>query len=101
MLDLVGNYWLEQPPMLPMVLDAAARANAALLQRRAIEAHARGEHRQAAALLRQVATRLTTLREPHLAETVQREAESLEQTGRTTRLGTKELTYATRRLGKT
>jgi Ca-activated chloride channel family protein len=99
-LDLVATYSAlpAEPP--DAVLDAAARANAARMQRRALEAAANGEREQAVSLLRAVAERLHDLGEPGLAHIALQEAESLEQTGQTTRLGAKELTYATRRLGK-
>jgi hypothetical protein len=99
-LDLLVNYTANPQPTPDMVLDAAARANAMRLQRRALEAAARGEHTTAVQLLRSVAARLKELGEPGLASIALREAEALEHTGHTTRLGAKELTYSTRRLGK-
>ncbi len=99
MYDLVVSYVSAPPPLPPVVLDAAARANAAWLQRRALEAASSGDQASAMALLRAVAARLTDLGEPGLAATALAEAAALQQTGQTTRLGVKELTYATRRLG--
>jgi hypothetical protein len=84
----------------PDVQDAAARANALHLQRRALDAAAQGQHATAARLLRAVAARLRELGEPELAEVAQQESDALERTGQTTRMGAKELTYSTRRLGR-
>jgi acyl-CoA reductase-like NAD-dependent aldehyde dehydrogenase len=72
----------QAAPLPPSVLDAAARANALRLQRRALDAAAQGQPAEAARLLRAVAARLR------------------EHTGQTTRMGAKELTYSTRRLGR-
>ncbi len=81
------------------VLDAAARANAARLQQRALELAARGNAPEAARLLRAAAIRLDDLDEPRLAEIARGHATALEQGGATNPLATKELIYATRRLG--
>jgi Ca-activated chloride channel family protein len=83
---------------MPEVLDAAARANAARLQRRALEA-ARTNTVEAARLLRAAAERMAALGEHALAGVARDQAAALEQHGRTNALATKELTYATRRLG--
>ena len=81
------------------MLDAAARANAARLQQRALEVSARGDAPEAARLLRAAAARLDDLNERRLAEIAHAQATSLEQGGATNPLATKELIYATRRLG--
>jgi hypothetical protein len=81
------------------ILDAAARANAARLQLRGHEAAAAGDRAGAAALLRSAAARLRELGEAELASKALDEAESVERIGQTSRLGAKELAYATRRLG--
>jgi hypothetical protein len=83
----------------PAVLDAAARANAARLQQRALEKAARGDVPEAARLLRAAALRLDNLNERRLAEIARGQATALEQSGATNPLATKELIYATRRLG--
>lgn len=98
--DLVVGYAAAPPALPPVVLDAAARANAAWLQRRALEAVNNGDKAGAVALLQAVAARLADLGESALAATALAEAAALQQTGQTTRLGVKELTYATRRLGQ-
>jgi hypothetical protein len=83
----------------PEVLDAAARANAARLQQRALDTAARGDASEAARLLRAAAVRLDTLDERRLAEIARGQATALEQGGAANSLATKELIYATRRLG--
>jgi hypothetical protein len=97
--ELLASY-ADQPDVAPPeVLDAAARANAARLQQRALETAARGEAPAAARLLRAAATRLDELGERALAEIARGQATTLEQGGPANSLATKELTYATRRLG--
>jgi len=81
------------------VIDAAARANAARLQQRALETAARGDAPEAARLLRAAAARLDDLGEHALADFAHKQAATLEQNGQPNPLLTKELTYATRRLG--
>lgn len=98
--DLVVSYTAHPVAAPPVVLDAAARANAARLQRRALALAAAGELQGAVDLLRAAAGRLHDLGEADLAAAALREAATLEQTGQTTGLGAKELTYATRRLGE-
>jgi Ca-activated chloride channel homolog len=83
----------------PEVLDAAARANAARLQQRALDTAARGDAPEAARLLRAAALRLDDLNEHRLADIARGQATALEQSGATNPLATKELIYATRRLG--
>lgn len=97
--DLVASYATVPRAVPQAVLDAAARANAARLQQRALAAAAAGDRLGAIALLRAVAIRLTALGETWLAEAALREADALERTGYPTNFGAKELTYATRRLG--
>lgn len=98
--DLLVHYTPAAPLPAPALLDAAARAAAARLQRRAAEAAARGDTAAAAGLLRAVAARLDDLGEPDLAAAAAREAAALAAGGRGTGLGARELTYATRRLGE-
>jgi hypothetical protein len=86
-------------PVSPEVLDAAGRANALRLQRRALDAAAQGRRDEAARLLRAVAARLRELGEADLAAMAQQESDEIARTGQTTRMGAKELTYSTRRLG--
>jgi hypothetical protein len=99
-LDMVATYTPAPSPAPDAVLDAAARSNAARLHRRALDAAAGGDRATAVTLMRSAAARLTELGESALAAMAHQEASTLEQTGHTTRLGAKELTYATRRLGK-
>jgi Ca-activated chloride channel homolog len=96
---LLASYAEQAELAPPEVLDAAARANAARLQQRALETAARGEAPEAARLLRAAATRLDELGERALAEIARGQATTLEQGGPANSLATKELTYATRRLG--
>jgi Ca-activated chloride channel homolog len=98
--DLVAAYGNEPEPMTPALVDACARANAVHLQQEALAAAAQGDHTRAAALLRRVAARMGELGAPDLAAAVLREAAAVEHTGQTSRLGEKELIYATRRLGE-
>jgi hypothetical protein len=91
----------SQPVLLPPpVVVAAAQANAVSLQHQAREAAQQGDHHRASRLLHSVAGRLRELGETALADIAQHEAWSLEHTGLTSRLGTKELMYATRRIGE-
>jgi hypothetical protein len=90
----------QSAPAPATVLDAAARANALRLQRRALEAAAQGQRDEAVRLLRAVAARLRELGEPELAAIAQQESDELARTGQTTRMGAKELIYSTRRLGR-
>ena len=96
--DLPASYQAPSLPPPPTVLAAAARANAARLQQRALEAHAKGQRAEAISLLQAVAKRLTELGENTWANATLREAAALQTTGQTTKLGVKELTYATRHL---
>lgn len=98
--DLVARYAASPPPPLPAVHDAILRSSAMYLQQKAFDAAANGDPARASQLLQAVAARLRELGSHDMAETVLREAESLGQTGQTTPLGTKELTYLTRRLGQ-
>lgn len=98
--DLVAHYTplAAGPPA--QILEAAARASAARLQRRASAAAAAGDAPTAARLLRAVAARMRELGEAELAAAALREAEALAATGRGTAGGAVALTYATRRLGE-
>jgi hypothetical protein len=98
----LGVRFQRNPPVLPAaVRDAAARANAARLQRRALDAAQAGDPSEAARLLRAAAQRLDELGEPSLAEIARQQAATLAQAGQLPALETKELLYATRRLGET
>jgi len=97
--ELQASYQAQSAMAPPEVLDAAARANAARLQQRALELAARGVAPEAARLLRAAAARLDELGERRLAEIARGQAASLEQGGPSNPLATKELIYATRRLG--
>ncbi len=98
--DLRVMYTHTPSELAPPVLAAAARANAVRLQRRALAAAANGNREDAQALLQSVARRLNELGETALADVALHEAEALQQTGRLSDMGAKELTYATRRLGE-
>ncbi|HEX9371835.1 MAG TPA: VWA domain-containing protein [Roseiflexaceae bacterium] len=98
--ELRVDYRGQASPPSREVLDAAARANAARLQRRALETTARGDAPEAARLLRAAAARLDDLGERALAEIARGQAATLEQGGPASPLATKELAYATRRLGE-
>ncbi len=98
--EVVASYTSNALPVPAQVLGAAARANAVRLQRRALEAAASGDQQRATSLLRSVTARLHELGEHELASIAQQEADTLERTGHTSRLGAKELTYSTRRLGR-
>jgi hypothetical protein len=98
--DLVASY-TKAPAVTPSpILHAAARANAVRLQRRAMAMIAEGNPQGAAPLLRATAERMRELGENALADAALREAQAIDQTGQTTGVGAKELTYATRRLGE-
>lgn len=98
--DLVAHYTPAAAPPTPQLLNAAARASTARLQRRAAQAVANGDAAGAAQLLRAVAARLHELGETSLAEAALAEAATLAATGRSSGIGARELTYATRRLGE-
>ena len=98
--DIVAHYSATAPPPAPIILNAAGRAAAMHLQRRALDSVGSGDHVGAAGLMRAAAARLHDLGEPSLAEAALREATALESTGQTTGVGRRELTYATRRLGE-
>jgi hypothetical protein len=90
----------SHPPALPeSVLDAAARASVARLQRRALHMATTGATDEAIRLLKTSATRLDELGERSLAEVTRSQADALSRSGQPTPLATKEITYATRRLG--
>jgi hypothetical protein len=98
--EVLANYTWPASPLALSVATAAAWATVAHLQQTAQEALAAGEQQRGMQLLRSIAQRLHEMGETELALIAQHEAEALAQTGQTGRLGTKELTYATRRLGK-
>jgi hypothetical protein len=98
-IELQAIYQDHVAPAPADVLDAAARANAARLQQRALDTAAHGDAIEAARLLRAAAARLDDLGERALAEIARGQATRLEQGGSANPLATKELTYATRRLG--
>jgi len=100
-IELQASYQEQSDMAPPEVLDAAARANAARLQQRALDTAARGDAPEAARLLRAAAVRLDALGERRLAEIARGQATALEQDGAANPLATKELIYATRRLGGT
>jgi hypothetical protein len=97
-----AELYADYQPVAPLhpreVLDAAARAAAARLQRRAV-AVATGNPGEAARLLRAAAARLDDLGERALAGAARAQAHTFEHGGAANPLATKELTYATRRLG--
>jgi hypothetical protein len=88
------------PPLAQPVLDAAGAASALRLQQRALAAAASGNAEEAARLLANAAARFDELGEPQLARAAREQAAALRRTGRLAALATKELTYATRRLGE-
>jgi Ca-activated chloride channel homolog len=94
-----ASYQVQSAIVPPEVLDAAARANAARLQQRGLELAARGDATEAARLLRAAAIRLDDLNERKLAALARGQATALEQGSAANPLATKELIYATRRLG--
>lgn len=98
--DLVAHYTPEATAPTSLLMQAAGRAGAARLQQRAFALAAAGDYANAAATLAAVAQRFTSLGEHHLAALAQHEAQNLATTGRTSGVGAKELTYATRRLGE-
>jgi hypothetical protein len=69
------------------------------LQQRAADAAVRGAAPDAIRLFRAAAARLDDLGERALADVARAQAAAIEQTGQANPLATKELTYATRRLG--
>jgi Ca-activated chloride channel family protein len=97
--ELRARYQTVPADTLPEVLDAAARANAARLQIRALETAARGDAGEAARLMRAASARLDALGEHGMAAIAREQAATLEGGSRPNPLAAKELTYATRRLG--
>jgi hypothetical protein len=97
--ELVATRQTDPLALPAEVRDAAARANALRLQQRAIEALRGGDDAEAARLLNAVADRFAVLGEAALAAAAQEQA-TRATTGRTSSIATKELTYATRRLGQ-
>jgi Ca-activated chloride channel family protein len=89
-----------------LALDAAVKGAvekvvAYKLQKRAWQDLEEGNLQQATTKLRMVATRLLDAGEADLARTVQAEAEHLEQHGFASAVGTKQIKYGTRGLGRT
>jgi hypothetical protein len=84
------------PPLSDDVRAAAARAMAARLMRRAIAA---SDSIEAARLMRAAAARFDELGEPALAAAAREQAATIERNGRAASIVTRELIYATRRLG--
>jgi hypothetical protein len=99
-IDLTARASATPAPLPAPVQNATARAAAVRLQRRALAAAAQGNRDEAIRLLYAAAARLHELGETGLAALARQEADALHTTGSTTRLGAKELTYRTRRLGK-
>ncbi len=97
--DLIARYAPHAAPLAPPVQAAVAQASTARLLQRALGLARQGNAGEAGNLLHTAAARLREQGKHTLADTVQREAATLLQTGKTTRLGAKELAYATRRLG--
>jgi Ca-activated chloride channel homolog len=97
--ELFVIYQANTPAQPPEVLDAAARGAAARLQRRALAAAASGALAEAARLLRAAAARFEALAERGLAQAARDQAAAIEQGRAADPLASKELTYATRRLG--
>ncbi len=94
------RFQINPPPLPEPVRDAAARANIARLQRRALDTARSGDAAEAARLLRASAQRLDALGESGMAEIARQQALAFQQGGRAPGIETKELIYATRRLGK-
>lgn len=94
-------YQASVPAAPAELLDAAARAAAARLQRRAQAQAAAGSLAEAARLMRAAATRFEALGERELSVIAREQAENFEQGRAANALITKQLTYATRRLGET
>jgi uncharacterized protein YegL len=83
------------------VKSAVERVMAYKLQKRAWQDIQEGNVAQATNKLRMVATRLLEVGEEDLARTVQAEIEHLEQHGAASDIGTKQIKYGTRGLGRT
>ena len=85
----------------PVVKTAVEKVMAYKLQARAWQDVQDGNLAQATARLRMVATRLLAAGEAGLARTAQTEADHLEQHGRPSMGGVKQIKYGTRGLGRT
>jgi len=83
------------------VKGAVERVMAYKLQKRAWQDVQEGNLVQATSKLRMVATRLLEAGETELAQTVQAEVENLERNGAASAIGTKQIKYGTRGLGRT
>ncbi len=95
--DIQATVAHRAPPLSDDVRAAAARAMAARLMRRAITT---SDPSEAARLMRAAAARFDDLGEPALAAAAREQAAAFEQGIRIAGLATRELTYATRRLGE-
>lgn len=91
--------YLHAPPPAPQVREAAAWANVARLQKRALD-RATNDPAEAARLLTSAVARLDELGAHELAQTARIQVAAL-SSGAASELSMKELRYATRRLGKT
>jgi Ca-activated chloride channel homolog len=98
LLDIMAYYRSTPAPLDETVRDAAARGSVARLQRRAMVPGTLPA--ETARLLRASAARLDELGEHALAGVAREQAATVERTGRAAAVPTKELTYATRRLGE-
>jgi hypothetical protein len=98
LLDIMASYRSTPAPLDDTLRDAAARGSVARLQRRAIAPGT--PPAETARLLRASAARLDELGEHALAGVAREQAATVERTGRTGSVPTKQLTYATRRLGE-
>ncbi len=94
--DISATIARGAPPLSDDVRAAAARAMAARLMRRAI---ATSDSTEAARLMRAAAARFDELGEPALAAAAREQAATIERNGRAASIVTRELIYATRRLG--
>lgn len=95
-LDLRATVTHGAPELPADLRTAAARAMAARLMRRATTA---GDPVEAARLMRVAAARFDDLGERALAAAAREQADAYDRDGRAAGLATRELTYATRRLG--
>lgn len=94
--DLRADVSIRAPALSEELRTTAARAMAARLMRRATLA---ADPVEAARLMRAAAARFDELGERALAAAAREQAEAFERTGRAASVATRELTYATRRLG--
>lgn len=95
--DVSARFTDDPAPLDAAVRSAADRASVARLQRRAAQPGVASA--ESARLLRASAARLEQLGERGLAAAAREQAAAIERGGRPASIPTKELTYATRRLG--